>query len=437
VHQKLRSERFEQVLGNFIDINGYFRAGYGRDARGGPQIGFGAPGAPAKYRLGNEAENYGELIFGKSVYLPGAFGMNQELRPDGTPAGPVARVQVRLSVFNPYSSGNATFGLPEAWASIGNVFSAMPSAKFWAGKRFYRRHDIHINDFFFWDVSGGGGGVEDIELGPVKLALAWIGIGSTSGIGNVPQPDPTNAAGFSKSNYDLRVYDVPLLGGNLEFGATLASVRSGFDSAGQKAQSRTGVGFTVVHTVNKFINEFGTNKLSLQYGIGPAKNFSSAFETFTLPAGPLTPGGTFIRTEEKGAWRARATEHFIAQFGEHFSLAPVVIFQATDHQDGTGRKYWASGGARPTAHINRYFSVAAEGGVDWVKDTGPDTSGVLGKVTLAPQVAVANRFDSRPVIRLFCTAAFWSDDFEGQVGGPDYATSQRGLSAGAQMEAWW
>ncbi|HEX8811942.1 MAG TPA: carbohydrate porin, partial [Terracidiphilus sp.] len=58
-------ERLETVLRNYVDITGYFRAGYGRDSDGGPQVAFQAPGALAKGRLGNEAENYGELIITK------------------------------------------------------------------------------------------------------------------------------------------------------------------------------------------------------------------------------------------------------------------------------------------------------------------------------------------------------------------------------------
>ncbi len=137
-HQRrVLADRVEQVLGNFVDIGGYFRAGYGRNSRGGALTAFAAPGAGAKYRLGNEAENYGELIFGKNVYLPGAFRLNEDLRPDGTPSGPIARVQVRLSMVSLYAtlgSGSATtFGLPEAWASIGNVFAAQPRREILGG----------------------------------------------------------------------------------------------------------------------------------------------------------------------------------------------------------------------------------------------------------------------------------------------------------------
>jgi len=432
---RMLADRVEHVLGNFVDIGGYFRAGYGRDSRGGALAAFAAPGAATKYRLGNEAENYGELIFGKSVYLPGAFRVNEDLRPDGTPSGPIARVQIRVSAFSPYATlanGSTTsFGLPEAWASIGNVSAALPGAKFWAGRRFYRRHDIHILDFFYWDMSGGGGGIEDLQIGPAKLAFAWIGFGSTSGLGNVPAPDPQNAAGFSKSTYDLRMYELPLLGGNIEAGVSLSTLRSGFDQSNRTAPTTTGVGLNLVHTVPGFINADGVNKLSIQYGTGPAKTFTAGFETVDLPE------GNFIRSVQKGSWRLRVTEHFIASLGEHFSLSPVVVFQATDQADGTGRQYWYSAGVRPTAHFNRYFSLAADGGVDYVRDTGANTGAALGKLTLAPQVAVGNRFDSRPVIRAFATAAWWGEDFRGRVGGLDYANSVFGFNTGLQMEAWW
>src|SRR6266853_2849357 len=46
-----------------FEFHGYFRSGYGLNSTGGSQVAFQAPGADAKYRLGNEAETYGEFIF--------------------------------------------------------------------------------------------------------------------------------------------------------------------------------------------------------------------------------------------------------------------------------------------------------------------------------------------------------------------------------------
>src|SRR5262245_43751949 len=55
-------ESLQQQVGTF-EFHGYFRSGYGVNSKGGQQIAFQAPGAGAKYRLGNETETYGELIF--------------------------------------------------------------------------------------------------------------------------------------------------------------------------------------------------------------------------------------------------------------------------------------------------------------------------------------------------------------------------------------
>jgi maltoporin len=428
-------ERVEQVLQDFVDITGYFRAGYGRNDAGGPQVAFQAPGAFAKYRLGNEAETYGELAFGKSFYVPGMFSLDPAARADGTPAGPVARVQARLSVYNPYqdllASSDTDFGLPEAWASLGNVLAAQPSMKFWAGNRFYRRHDIHINDFYFYNMSGAGGGVEDFELPFGKLALAWIGAASRSGVSEVPEPDPENEAGFSKSNWDLRLYDVPLPFGKGEFGLVFARADSGLDVNGNSAPDSDGFAVSFLHTREGFLSADGINKFSLQFGTGAATTFTSGFETFTRT------NGVFIRPDDQDAWRFRVTEHFTANLSDHFSLGPALVYQLSDYGDAGGRVHWASAGVRPIVHFNRYLSLAFEGGVDWVKDEAADTSAPLYKLTFAPQVSLGGRFMSRPVIRAFVTYAHWGDEFIGAVGGNDYLQDDQGLTYGVQMEVWW
>ena len=73
------ADRVEEVLQDYIEITGYFRAGYGRNEEGGPQVGFKAPGAFAKPRLGNEPENFGEIVFAKSFFTPGTFEVDDRL----------------------------------------------------------------------------------------------------------------------------------------------------------------------------------------------------------------------------------------------------------------------------------------------------------------------------------------------------------------------
>src|SRR5947207_9663672 len=294
---RLIKERVEHVLKEFVDISGYFRAGYGRNDEGSSQVPFQAPGAPAKYRLGNEAENYGELILAKDWYVPDLFTVDSRSPPGGASGEPIAHTQLRAAFLDPYSNYGSpdTFQttLPEVWTSVGNVLPSQPSLKFWAGNRYYRRHDIHINDFYFLNMSGGGGGFEDLELLFAKLALAWIGAGGQSGIFRDPiLADPNNKAGFSKQNVDISLYDIPLPLGKGEMALVYANETGGRDASGTKAPDSDGVALTFIHTRDRFIDENGINKFSVQLGYGAAKGFISGFETYAAT------NGTFIVPDE-------------------------------------------------------------------------------------------------------------------------------------------
>ena len=431
-------ERIEKVLNDFVDVKGYFRAGYGRDQKGGPQPAFQAPGAFAKYRLGNETENYGELTVGKNWYVSDLFSLEPELpRPDGTPTGPIARAQVTTAFYDPYSSsgGNSTtVTLPEAWASIGNVFVGQPDVKFWAGERFYRRQDIHIDDFWFYNMSGAGGGVEDYATGNGKLALAWIGNGSQSGVYGsdiVALPDPNNQAGFSKQSVDLSLYEVEMPLGKGEFALVYSTENSGKDAAGNQADNSQGVAFNFIHTHEHFLSPDGANRLSLQIGNGAAKTFTSGYETTVLT------NGTYIVPDAQSSWRFRATESFVTDLTPHFSISPALIYQYTDYHNFQGNVQWFSAGVRPVYHFNKNFGLAFESGVDHVADNGPGQNGTLYKFTLAPEVSLGNKFMSRPVIRAYVTYASWTDSYKGSVGGNDYMHDTAGLVWGMQMETWW
>lgn len=430
--QKLIDKRIETILEGYIDINGYFRAGYGRSNEDGPQRAFGLPGV-SKYRLGNEAENYGEINFAKTFFKPGAFtpgGVSQNLD------GPVAQMNLMLAIYNPYSNYGASsgteFSMPQLWASVANVIPGNPDAKVWAGSRYYRRHDIHINDFYFWDMSGGGGGIEDLALGSGKLAFAWIGDGAESAIySNLGNPEPSNLAGFSKTNFDLRYYDWELLGGTGEVGLTYSSARSGLDSTGAKADDAGGVGLDLVWTQKGFLDKESLHKLSLQVANGPAKTFTSGFDTFT------SDGDTYIRPDPADSWRFRATDQWVIKPLDQLALGSAFVYQYTDFGDEAPVQNWLSAGVRPIWYLTDSISIALEGGVDWISDSPSGQSGTLGKVTLAPQWSFGNEFFSRPVIRAFVTYAGWNDGMRGSVGGIDYADKTAGWSWGMQMETWW
>lgn len=431
--ENLLAKRVEDVLEGYLDISGYFRAGYGRSNEGGPQRAFGIPGV-AKYRLGNEAENYGELAFAKTFYPSGVFANGIGMGPND----PVARMVYRMAFvdsYNEYGAADDTnFTSPELWGSLANVIPGMPDAKVWAGNRFYRRHDIHINDFYFWDMSGGGGGIEDITLGNGKLAFAWIGDGARSSIyGNFHTADPNNEAGFSKSSFDVRYYDWKFLGGTGELGITYSNSSSGLDATGQQAPDADGFALSLVKTDQGFLDPKSLHKLSLQIANGPAKTFTSGFETFS------NIHGTFIRPDPEESWRFRATDQIVINPIEAFSIGGALVYQYTDFGDQAAHQQWVSGGIRPIWHFTDHFNIALETGIDWVSDTldGSGDGGTLGKLTLAPELSLGGDFFSRPVLRAFITYAMWDDTLQGTVGGPDYANQDNGWSWGIQMETWW
>ncbi|HXK20674.1 MAG TPA: carbohydrate porin, partial [Polyangiaceae bacterium] len=197
-------EALENELKGF-EFHGYFRSGFGLTSRGGQQVAFQAPGTDVKYRLGNEAETYAELIFVHNW-------MNPQHEPGKLWAKSQFMIEANTSNSASYANfpagvGNDMFRLREAFVQIGNVVPALPGAKFWAGERYYRRYQSHINDYFILNMSGYGGGVEDVDLKLGKAAVAFLG---------GARPDiVTQHGNYAKGNLDVRLYDVPVPLGKL------------------------------------------------------------------------------------------------------------------------------------------------------------------------------------------------------------------------------
>jgi maltoporin len=244
-----------------------------------------------------------------------------------------------------------------------------------------------------------------------------------------------NEAGFAKSSWDLRLYDVP----PARQRSASRRQRGGRGQFGDQVDDTHGVAFNFVHTAERFLDERSINKLSLQAGTGPARTFNSGFEVYE------SAGGIYILPELEESWRFRATEHFVLQPCEWLSYGPVLAYEYTDfdQQDSFGgTRHWLSAGIRPVIHFTRNLSLALGGGVDWTDtdghvDSAPDSSGALWKITVAPQVSLDRFFLSRPSIRVYLTYAGWADGYQGAVGGPDYVDRTDGLAFGIQMETWW
>src|SRR5262249_39164708 len=225
-------EKLEQQVQSF-EFHGYFRSGYGLNSRGGQQVAFQAPGADAKYRLGNEAETYGEFIF-----------VNNWINPDHNSDKAWMRTEVMFEANTTNSAsyanfangiGNDQYRLREAFVQAGKIFESQPDAKFWVGERYYRRQHVEINDFYPLDMSGYGGGVEDVHVGVGKLAVAFL-----SGA----RPDIiTRNGNYAKSNIDVRLYDIKAPFGRVGVWFDYATSKGGTTQTGTVIPTADGYAF--------------------------------------------------------------------------------------------------------------------------------------------------------------------------------------------------
>src|SRR5690606_16352947 len=69
------------------------------------------------------------------------------------------------------SSEAFLLSLREAYVSGENLLG---SAQPWVGKRFYRRLDVHMLDYYLIETAGPGAGIENIGLGFGNLHLAVL-----------------------------------------------------------------------------------------------------------------------------------------------------------------------------------------------------------------------------------------------------------------------
>ncbi len=401
------------AMADGIDFHGYFRVGGGTTSKGGNLQCFKI--APQKFRLGNECDNYAEpniaLNFGDQNKVWGKWKLTTAIIPNGSQdweavngAGNTGTANTTISVREDYFSAGGFFGA-----------GAMQNASVWVGKRFYNRHDVHMNDNYYWGNSGLGAGVEDINVGPMKLAFAYVQNNVNGG----------GAADIAPKRYSVRFYDIDVNpGGKLE--GELVYLR---DSTAGTAKRGDGTILYLEHTQNGVFGGF--NKLGFVWG---DKQGSLGFNEPAGYQGPVK-GSTWRVIEQlsfdvKGTgWTGTAT----ALYAKHTD--PDVTW-------GTGSaasfKTWFGIGVRPQYNFTDTFSIATELGHDSVKQFNGNTM-KLTKLTVAPQLTLSRGVWARPVLRAFVTYAKWNDParINWNVGNGVFGSSNNGMTYGVQAEAWW
>ena len=225
-----------------LDIAGYVREALGVNSHSGSASCYKLPGTITKYRLGNECDYYGEVLFEQ--------GLNK-LENDSE-----IKAHVMVSAYQPINDRkifDATvnhLSFVQAYVSWDKM-PALKGGSLWAGRRYYKREGVHITDFFYWNPSGMGVGLEDINVGDLKFSYAWF-------------IEDTEDQPYKATRHDMQLRGINTNpNGQLELGLSLIP-KSNHTSTGSD-----GWAVTVQHKQSNIMGD-GTNSLALQYGVGPA-----------------------------------------------------------------------------------------------------------------------------------------------------------------------
>lgn len=389
-----------------VDFHGYARSGIGWTASGGEQTCFKADGAQSKYRLGNECETYAEIKLGQELWNQDEMSFYLD-----------TNVAYSVSQQNDWEATNPAFREMNVQAK--NVIKSLPGATLWAGKRFYQRHDVHMIDFYYWDISGPGAGLENVDLGFGKLSFAVTrnteSGGSFSFINNI-KDDET----FTNNDiYDIRLAGLQVnQGGSLELGVTYGRTNTKEGFSLDEDASKDGVLLTAEHTQSMMD---GFNKFVLQY----ANDSMTSWNSGHSEGASTNNNGDLLRVLNHGA----------VKLHRDWEMMYVAMYQDKDMDNDTGNK-WTTVGVRPMYKWTPVMSTLLEVGYDHVNDQASDENNDLIKVTLAQQWQAGDSIWSRPAFRLFTTygsSSDWADNSQNQR----VRFNQDEVTFGAQVEAWW
>ncbi|SFN44003.1 maltoporin [Izhakiella capsodis] len=398
-----------------LDFHGYARSGIGWTGSGKEQQCFQVTGAQSKYRLGNECETYAELGLGQEIWKEG----NKNFYFDSLLA---------YSVAQRTDNESTSPSLRIASVRGENLIDLLPGATLWAGKSFYQRHDVHMIDFYYWDISGPGAGLENIDLGFGKLSLAVTRNSESGGsygyIDNQLKEVPT-----VNDTLDVRLAGLETnRGGVLEFGADYGRAHAKDRYHFADGASKDGWMFTAEHT-QSILN--GYNKFAVQY----------ANDSMTGQNNGRNAGATI----DNNGHMVRVINHGAIDFNDKWGLMYVAMYQDIDRDNKNGTT-WYTAGVRPMYKWTPIMSTLMEIGYDNVKSQRIGDRNSQYKMTLAQQWQAGDSIWSRPAIRVFATYATWDEKWGYNNSGVAYNdtnvnTYSRGdndeWTFGAQMEIWW
>ncbi len=393
-----------------IDFHGYLRGGVGVSGDGGQvewqknKLG----------RLGNESDTYGELELGSEVYKKDEVSFYLDSM--------VSMVSDGSNDNETTIGDDAQFGLRQLNLQIKGLIPNDPNAVIWGGKRYYQRHDLHIIDTKYWNISGSGAGIENYTVGPGAVSLAWI-----RGDANDVDYRVDNDNDVNINYIDLRYAGwKPWAGSWTEFGIDYAmpNPTNKQKSYGGLYDADNGVMVTGEISQDMF---GGYNKLVLQYANkGLAQNMVSQ------------GGGWYDMwhyVNDASGYRVINTG--LIPITDKFSLNHVLTYgSANDITEYTDKTRLVSLVGRAQYQLTNYVRLIGEVGGFYQKDdykNGTHYKQSGEKYTFAVGLADGPEFMSRPELRLF--ASYLNDSEDGKSF--EDGTKNNTWNFGVQVEAWW
>ncbi|PDO90037.1 maltoporin [Kosakonia pseudosacchari] len=393
-----------------IDFHGYLRGGVGVSGDGGQvewqknKIG----------RLGNESDTYGEVELGSEVYKKDDVSFYLDTM--------VSMVSDGSNDNETTIGDDAQFGLRQLNLQIKGLIPNDPNAVIWGGKRYYQRHDLHIIDTKYWNISGSGAGIENYTVGPGAVSVAWI-----RGDANDVDYRVDNDNDVNINYIDLRYAGwKPWSGAWTEFGIDYAMPNP---TKKQKAYGGLYDADDGVMVTGEISQDMfgGYNKLVLQYANkGLAQNMVSQ------------GGGWYDMWHDvNDASGYRVINTGLIPLTDKFSLNHVLTYgSANDITEYTDKTRLVSLVGRAQYQLTNYVRLIGEVGGFYQKDdykNGTHYKQSGEKYTFAVGLADGPEFMSRPELRLF--ASYLNDSEDGKSF--EDGTKNNTWNFGVQVEAWW
>ncbi|MDM1759185.1 MULTISPECIES: carbohydrate porin [unclassified Acinetobacter] len=372
-----------------VEVNGYFRTGMGGTDHGDMQECFKLTGAPSKYRLGNECEQYGEIFASQEL---AELSDHSKISINGM-----------MQFYNDYGK-SLKFSGDSGYTRMNQIYidwtnvSFLNGGNFWAGRRYYNRNDINMSDFFYWNESGTGFGIDHYKLD--NFALSYV----FSRKDDLFQDKYINRHNFTVSDIKLNETN------KLNLGVSYID------------DDNDGLAFTIQNITSNVLN--GKNTIAFQYGEGPGIGLGYTGDV------SLNRDNTAIRILDILDWQSP---------NKVINGQAQILYQINDYEQQENAK-WLSIGTRTSYVVSDHFKLTGEIGYDQIKQ-GDETRD-LTKITFAPTFTLhGNGYNDRPELRLYYTYAFWnaSEQRMRDLVNPNssfYNTSS-GSNIGVQLEHSW